>query len=120
MQLLEIWLTTAFYIYLLGKEPSLIAYTIAIIEKLLFSIKLQAIISTSHNRNLAKIYTNAIKYSDYNDIFLIILTIFYNICFRADIPSETKMKIFLIILKNAAQDNYLLNIDINNIFINFN
>lgn len=85
MQLLEIGLITTFYMNLLGKNSSLIAYTIPIIKNLLFSIKLPAAISTSQNRNLAKIYTNAIKYSNCNNSFIFVLAIFYNICFKADI-----------------------------------
>lgn len=85
MQLLEIGLITTFYINLLGKKPSLIAYTIPIIKNLLFSIKLPVAISTNQNKNLAKIYTNAIKYSNYNNTFTFILAMFYNICFKADI-----------------------------------
>lgn len=51
--------------------------------------------STGHGRelsNLAKIYTDNTKYSGRKDSFTFKLAIFHDICLRADIPPETKMK----------------------------
>lgn len=76
-------------------------------------------ISKDYNRklsNLAKIYTNYIKYSGYINSFILKLTIFHNIYLRVDILLETKIKTFL---KSLALDYYYLNINISAVSMNF-
>jgi hypothetical protein len=59
--------------------------------------------------NLAKLYTNEAKYSDENDSFSFKLTIFHDMCDRADVPQSVKLKAFLTMLKGLALDYYYLN-----------
>jgi hypothetical protein len=59
--------------------------------------------------NLAKLYTNEAKYSDENDSFSFKLTIFHDMCDRADVPQSAKLKTFLIMLKDLALDYYYSN-----------
>lgn len=71
-------------------------------------------ISTGHDRellNLAKIYTNDAKYSGCHDSFIFKLTIFHNICLRADVLPEAKIKVFPIMLKDLGLDYYFSNIN---------
>ena len=70
--------------------------------------------------NLAKIYTNNAKYSNRNNSFIFKLAIFHDVCLRADVLSEVKMKAFLTILKGPALVNYTSNIDINDTVMNSN
>lgn len=98
---------------------------IYIVQNFLYTISPLAIIittSTGYNKkllNLAKIYTDDAKYSDYNNSFIFKLAMFHDICFKADILLEVKMNIFPIILKGLALNIYFLNIGISNIIINF-
>ena len=69
--------------------------------------------------NLAKIYTNDAKYSGRNNSFTFKLTIFHNICSRADIPLKAKMKAFPIMLKSLALNYYYSNISVSIVTINF-
>lgn len=76
-----------------------------------------------HNRelsNLAKIYTNDVKYNSYNDNFIFKFAIFYDISFRANVLPEIKIKVFPIMLKSPASDNCPSNIGIGNIVMNSN
>ncbi len=77
--------------------------------------------STGHGRelsNLAKIYTDDAKYSGRNDSFTFKLAIFHDICSRADVPTEAKMKAFPTMLKGLALDNYSSNIGISGTVMN--
>ena len=77
--------------------------------------------STGYGRelsNLAKIYTNDAKYSGRNDSFTFKLAIFHDICSRADVPPEAKMKAFPTMLKGPAIDNYSSNIGISGTVMN--
>lgn len=69
--------------------------------------------------NLAKTYTKNAKYSGRNNHFTFKLAIFYDICIRADIPPETKIKTFLTILKNLILDYYYYNIITNAVTLDF-
>ena len=60
--------------------------------------------------NLAKIYTNKAKYSGRNDSFTFKLAIFHDICSRANVPPEAKIKAFSTMLKGLALDYYYSNI----------
>ncbi len=78
--------------------------------------------STGHQRklsNLAKIYTDDAKYSGRNNSFTFKLAIFHDICSRADVPPETKMKAFPTMLKGLALDYYYSNISTITIAMNF-
>ena len=70
--------------------------------------------------NLAKIYTDDVKYSGHNDSFTFKLAIFHDTCLRAHVPSEAKMKAFSTILKGPALDNCLSNIGISGTVMNSN
>jgi hypothetical protein len=59
--------------------------------------------------NLTKVYTNEAKYSDENDSFSFKLTIFHDMCDRADVSQSAKLKAFLIMLKDLALDYYYSN-----------
>ena len=61
--------------------------------------------------NLAKMYTDETKYSGKNDSFTYKLTIFHDICTRADVPHEAKAKAFPTMLKGLALDYYYSNIN---------
>ena len=72
-------------------------------------------ITTGHGRelsNLAKMYTDETKYSGENDSFAFKLTIFHDICARADVPQEAKLKVFPTMLKGLALDYYYSNVSI--------
>ena len=77
--------------------------------------------STGYGRelsNLAKIYTDDTKYSGRNEGFTFKLAIFHDICSRADVPPEAKMKAFPTMLKGPAIDNYSSNIGISGTVMN--
>lgn len=79
-------------------------------------------ISIGHSRelsNLAKIYTNDAKYSGCNDSFIFKLEIFHDICARADVPPEAKMKTFPTMLKSLALNYYYSNISTSAVTLNF-
>jgi hypothetical protein len=59
--------------------------------------------------NLAKLYTNEAKYSGENDSFSFKLTIFHDMCDRADVFQSAKLKAFLIMLKDLTLDYYYSN-----------
>jgi hypothetical protein len=59
--------------------------------------------------NLAKLYTNEAKYSGENDSFSFKLTMFHDMCDRADVPQSAKLKAFSIMLKGLALDYYYSN-----------
>jgi hypothetical protein len=59
--------------------------------------------------NLAKLYTNEAKYSDEKDSFSFKLTIFHDMCDRADVSQSAKLKAFLTMLKDLALDYYYSN-----------
>jgi hypothetical protein len=59
--------------------------------------------------NLAKLYTNEAKYSDENDSFSFKLTIFHDMCDRADVLQLTKLKAFFTMLKDLILDYYYSN-----------
>lgn len=70
--------------------------------------------------NLAKIGIDNAKYSSRNNSFTFKLAIFQDICWRADILPEAKMKAFFTMLKNPTLNNYLSNIGISDIIMNSN
>ncbi len=67
--------------------------------------------------NLAKLYTNKAKYNDENDSFFFKLTIFHNMCDRADVSQSIKLKAFFIMLKDLILDYYYSNMFINIIIV---
>lgn len=69
--------------------------------------------------NLAKMYTEESKYSGENDSFTFKLAIFNDICSRADVPAEARMKAFPTMLKGLALDYYYSNISITGLTMNF-
>jgi len=60
--------------------------------------------------NLAKMYTEDNKYSGEDDNFDFKLTIFYDLCSRADVPQEAKVKAYPIMLRGLALDHYYTNL----------
>jgi hypothetical protein len=60
--------------------------------------------------NLAKLYSDDAKYSGENDNFSFKLTMFNDMCDRADVPSEAKLKAFPTMLKGLALDYYYANV----------
>ena len=79
--------------------------------------------STGHGKklsNLAKIYADNAKYSGRNDSFTFRLAIFPDICLKADVLPEAKIKAFSIMLKGLALDYYYSNISISAVTMNFN
>lgn len=69
--------------------------------------------------NLTKMYTDESKYSGGNDSFTYKLTIFHDICARADVPHQAKLKALLTMLKGLALDYYYSNISADNVPITF-
>ena len=69
--------------------------------------------------NLAKIYINNAKHIGCNNSFTFKLAIFDDICSKADVLPETKIKVFLIILKGLVLNYYYSNISISAITLNF-
>ena len=69
--------------------------------------------------NLAKMYTKESKYSGKNNSFTFKLAIFNDICSRADVPSEVRIKAFPTMLKGLALDYYYSNIGITSLTMNF-
>lgn len=79
-------------------------------------------ISIGYNKkllNLAKIHTEKIKYSGRNNSFIFKLAIFYDICLKADVSSNTNMKVFFTMLKGLALYYYYSNISTNIIALKF-
>jgi hypothetical protein len=62
--------------------------------------------------NLAKLYTEKSKYSGEDSNFDYKLTIFYNLCDRANVLLRAKTKAFLTMLRGLALRHYYLNINI--------
>jgi hypothetical protein len=60
--------------------------------------------------NLAKIYTDGSKYSGDNDNFDFKLVIFHDLCNRADVPEEAKVKAYPTMLRGLALDYYYTNL----------
>ncbi len=60
--------------------------------------------------NLARLYTDDMKYSGENDNFDFKLTVFHDLCNRADIPDCIKAKAFPTMLRGLALDFYYANI----------
>jgi len=58
---------------------------------------------------MAKIYTEEQKYGGINESLNYKLTIFYNICNRADVPQEAYLKAFPTMLKGLALDHFYIN-----------
>jgi hypothetical protein len=67
--------------------------------------------------NLAKLYTNEAKYSGENDSFSFKLTIFHDMCDRADVPQSAKLKAFSTMLKGLALDYYYSNMSTGTLII---
>ena len=59
---------------------------------------------------MAKLYTEDTKYSRENNNFNFKLTIFYNLCNRANIPQDAKTKAYPIMLCGLALDHYYTNL----------
>ncbi len=59
--------------------------------------------------NLIKLYTNQTKYNDENDSFSFKLTIFHDMCDRADVSQSAKLKAFSTMLKDLTLDYYYSN-----------
>ena len=56
--------------------------------------------------NLAKMYTEDNKYSGENDNFDFKLVIFHDLCDRADVPQETRIKAYPTMLRGLALDHF--------------
>jgi hypothetical protein len=72
----------------------------------------QSIKSSEYDReliNLTKLYSDETKYSEENDNFSFKLIMFDDMCDRVDVSSETKLKAFLIMLKELALNYYYAN-----------
>ena len=77
------------------------------------------LISKGYGQELStiiKIYIEESKYKSNRDSFNFKLTIFYNICGRADVPYKAKAKAFPIMLKGLALNFFYLNNTINKSF----
>ena len=70
--------------------------------------------------NLAKLYTNKAKYSGENDNFDFKLTIFTDLCQKADIPKQEFSQAYSTILRGLALDHYYTNLKSNPLNIPFN
>lgn len=113
--------TTVAYTHPSGKGPPPAAYTAPIVENLSSAINPPAATGTGHGRelsNLAKIYTGDAKYSSRDDSFTFKLAILHDICSKADLPPEAKMKGFPTMLKGPALDKYPSNIGISGTVMN--
>ena len=60
--------------------------------------------------NLAKIYTDESKYTGQDDNFDFKLVIFHDLCGRASVPEEAKVKAYPTMLSNLALDHYYTNL----------
>jgi hypothetical protein len=67
--------------------------------------------------NLAKLYINEAKYNNENDSFSFKLTIFHDMCDRANVLQSAKLKAFSIMLKNLTFNYYYSNMFINIIIV---
>jgi hypothetical protein len=67
--------------------------------------------------NLAKLYTNEAKYNDEKDSFSFKLTIFHDMCDRADVSQSAKLKAFFTMLKDLTLDYYYSNMNIDILII---
>jgi hypothetical protein len=67
--------------------------------------------------NLAKLYTNEAKYNDENHSFSFKLTIFHDMCDRADVSQSAKLKAFSTMLKDLTLDYYYSNMSIDILII---
>ena len=69
--------------------------------------------------NLAKLYTDEAKYSGENDSFDFKLTVFHDMCARADVPPGAKLKALPTMLKGLALDYYYSNVSSSRIPVTF-
>jgi hypothetical protein len=70
--------------------------------------------------NLAKLYTDKSKYSNENNNFDFKLTIFTNLCQKADIPKQEFGQAYSTILHNLALNHYYTNLKSNPLNTPFN
>jgi hypothetical protein len=70
--------------------------------------------------NLAKMYTEDNKYSGEDDNFDFKFTIFYDLCSRADVPQEAKVKAYPTMLRGLALDHYYTNLKNVTMTLSFN
>lgn len=111
-----IYTTTENHTQLSSTEP------VHVVEIPRFAVNLPLVTNIGYSReltNLAKIYTENIKYSDHNNSFTFKLGIFDDIYSKADILFKAKMKAFFIMLKGLTLDYYYLNINSCIVTINF-
>jgi hypothetical protein len=69
--------------------------------------------------NLAKLYTNESKYSGNNDNFNFKLTIFTDLCQKADIPKQEFCQAYSTMLRGLALDHYYINLKANPLGVSF-
>ncbi len=73
----------------------------------------QSIRTSDYDReliNLAKLYTDEVKYNEKNDNFSFKLIMFNDMCDRVDVSSQVKLKAFLIMFKRLALNYYYSNL----------
>jgi hypothetical protein len=61
--------------------------------------------------NLAKIFTDESKYTRQDNNFDFKLVIFHDLCSRASVPEETKVKAYPTMLSHLALDHYYTNLE---------
>jgi hypothetical protein len=69
---------------------------------------------------LAKLYTDEAKYSGENDNFDFKLTIFTDLCQKADIPKQEFSQAYSTMLRGLALDHYYTNLKSNPFSVSFN
>src|SRR6202030_871545 len=70
--------------------------------------------------NLAKLYTDELKYSGKNDNFKFKLTIFTDLCWKANIPKQEFSQAYSTILRGLALNYYYTNLKSNPLGVPFN
>ena len=70
--------------------------------------------------NLAKLYTDESKYSGKNDNFDFKLTIFIDLCQKADILKQEFSQGYSTMLRGLALDHYYTNLKSNPLSVSFN
>ena len=93
-------------------QPSSMGLAYAV-QNYIFAINLPSETNTGHGRqlsNLAKMYTKEAKYSSCNKSFTFKLAIFQDICSKADVPLEIKVKTLSTIYRGLTFDYYYSNI----------
>lgn len=104
------------FLFIFGIIKLIILVSIILINNLLQVLSNNYILGIQRYKkkltNLAKIFINEVKYRNKNNSFIFKLTIFHNICAKADISHKIKFKVLITIFIYLALNYYYSNVSI--------